>query len=263
MGAASPGAAAVEAFRAVPGEAAVITDFDGTLAPIVDDPVAAVALPGVVDAMHQLAKRFGRVAVVSGRPVQFLRDRLELDRRGPCGLIVSGLYGLERLDGHDHSVHPEALDWQGAVEETAERAEAAAPPGVGVERKGLSVTLHVRNAPQLAQWARSWAETSAADSGLALHAGRMSWELRPPLAVDKGTVVADLVADKQAACFLGDDVGDLSAFDALDRMDARPGTVVLRVGVRSPEAPPELIERADLLVDGPSGSLAFLRRLLG
>ncbi len=253
---------ALEAFRAAPERAAVITDFDGTLAPIVDDPAAAVAFPGVVDALHQLAQRYGCVAVVSGRPVQFLRDRLELDERPVSGLVVSGLYGLERLDGEGHSVHPEARAWQPAVDETAERAEAAAPPGVGVERKGLSVTLHVRNAPQLADWARSWAHESAAATGLAMHAGRMSWELRPPLAVDKGTVVADLIADMQAACFLGDDVGDLSAFDALDRMAARAGTAVVRVGVRSEEAPPELIERADVLVDGPDGSLDFLRQLL-
>jgi len=255
-------AAVVDAFRSAPANAAVITDFDGTLAPIVDDPAAAVALPGTVDALHQLAERYGRVAVVSGRPVQFLRDRLELDQRPPSTLVISGLYGLERVDGRGHSVHPDALEWQPAVEEAARRAQEAAPAGVGVERKGLSVTLHVRNAPQLAGWARSWAEASAAVSGLAVHAGRMSWELRPPVAVDKGTVVADLTADSRAACFLGDDIGDLSAFDALDRMAARSGTVVVRVGVRSPEAPPELIERADVLVAGPSGSLAFLRRLL-
>ncbi|MDP9441900.1 MAG: trehalose-phosphatase [Actinomycetota bacterium] len=259
---AASGTADLGAFRAAPERAAVITDFDGTLAPIVDDPAAAVAFPGVVDALHELAQHYGCVAVVSGRPVQFLRDRLELDERPESGLVVSGLYGLERLDGQDHSVHPEAVAWQPAVDETAARAEAAAPAGVGVERKGLSVTLHVRNAPQLAAWARSWARASAAATGLAAHAGRMSWELRPPLSVDKGTVVADLVAEMQAACFLGDDVGDLSAFDALDRMAARAGTAVVRVGVRSEEAPPELIERADVLVEGPEGSLAFLRQLL-
>ncbi|MBW3615488.1 MAG: trehalose-phosphatase [Actinobacteria bacterium] len=254
--------AALEAFTSAPARAAVITDFDGTLAPIVDDPAAADAFPGVVDALHRVVERFGRVAVVSGRPVQFLRQRLDLDQRGPSRLVVSGLYGLERLDGDRHSVHPEALAWQPAVDETAARAEAAAPAGVGVERKGLSVTLHVRRAPEMAGWARSWAEAAAGATGLALHPGRMSWELRPPVAVDKGTVVSGLIEDMHAACFLGDDVGDLSAFDALDRMAARSGAVVVRVGVRSSEAPPELIERADVLVDGPAGSLAFLRQLL-
>lgn len=260
---AASGTSSLEVFRAAPERAAVITDFDGTLAPIVDDPASAVAFPGVVDTLHALAQRYCCVAVVSGRPVRFLRDRLELDGRPQSGLIVSGLYGLERVDGDGQSVHPEAVAWQPAVEETAERAEAAAPAGVGVERKGLSVTLHVRSAPHLAEWARSWAHASAAATGLAVHPGRMSWELRPPLSVDKGTVVADLVAGTQAACFLGDDVGDLSAFDALDRMAARAGTAVVRIGVRSEEAPPELIERADVLVDGPEGSLNFLRQLLG
>ena len=52
-----------------PAGAAIITDFDGTLAPIVDDAAAARPLEGVVDALHLLAARYARVAVVSGRPV--------------------------------------------------------------------------------------------------------------------------------------------------------------------------------------------------
>jgi trehalose 6-phosphate phosphatase len=90
----------------------------------------------------------------------------------------------------------------------------------------------------------------------------MSLELRPPVHVDKGTVVADLIRDRGAACFIGDDFGDLPAFDALDRHAAETGEPVVRVGVRSQEAPAELIERADVLVDGPTGAVEFLRSLL-
>ena len=78
--------------------------------------------------------------------------------------------------------------------------------------------------------------------------------------VDKGTVVTQLTADVDAACFFGDDVGDLDAFDALERREA-DGVRVVRVAVRSVEAPAELIERADLIVDGPAGVLDLLRTL--
>jgi trehalose 6-phosphate phosphatase len=89
----------------------------------------------------------------------------------------------------------------------------------------------------------------------------MSWELRAPVRRDKGTVVTELAEGLSAACFMGDDVGDLPAFDALDRLDAA-GVAVLKVGVRSEEAPVELLERADVVVDGPAGVVDLLRRLL-
>jgi trehalose 6-phosphate phosphatase len=216
----------------------------------------------VVDALHELAAAYGRVAVVSGRPVAFLRDRLELDRRPPTRLFVAGLYGIEWLEDGEVAVHDTALRFRDAVDDAAEHAEAAAPAGVHVERKGFSVTLHVRNAPEHEAWARSWAEATAHTTGLALHPARRSFELRPPVDVDKGTVVDGLVAGSTAACFLGDDLGDLPAFDALDRLRAAHGAATVRVGVRSAEAPIELLERADVVVDGPEGALAFLRSLL-
>ena len=237
----------------------MLTDFDGTLAPIVDDPAGAVALPGAVELLHELAARYKTVAVVSGRPIGFLRERLRLDEAG--GRIVAyGLYGLQCTDGTRDVDHAEAVSWRPTVADVAAAAERDAPEDVTVERKGLSVTLHVRTAPSEVDWARSWADTQAAVSGLIVHPGRMSYELRPPVDIDKGTIVGQLTEDVDAACFFGDDLGDLDAFDALDRREA-DGVHAVRVGVRSAEAPAELIERADLLVDGPAGVLELLRRL--
>lgn len=250
------------AFRHRPDAAAVITDFDGTLSPIVEDPDAARPLPGVVDTLHELARRYRVVAVVSGRPVDFLRLHLGVDGTEAGALVLSGLYGIERLASGRLLVDPAAEGFRPVVEEVAARAGAAAPAGVVVERKGLSVTLHVRTAPAQARWASSWAADAAAASGLVVHAGRMSFELRPPVVVDKGTVVAGLVEGTEAACFLGDDLGDLPAFSALDEHAVRSGAVTVRVGVRSDEAPAELVRRADVVVDGPAGALDVLRSLL-
>jgi trehalose 6-phosphate phosphatase len=249
------------ALRAHPDATVVVTDFDGTLSPIVQDPASARPLPGVVDVLHELARRYQRVAVVSGRPVSFLRDRLELDERPSSPLFVSGLYGLEWLEDGEPHVHEQAIAFRDLIDEVADGAETAAPAGVHVERKGLSITIHVRNAPEHDDWARSWAEAAAAEHGLALHPARRSYELRPPVALDKGTVVDGLVDGAAAACFLGDDLGDLPAFDALDRLRAASDATTVRVGVRSAEAPDELLRRADLVVEGPEGSLAFLRSL--
>lgn len=252
-------AAFVTAVRASPLSAAVLTDFDGTLAPIVEDPRAARALPEVPEVLAALANRVGRAAVISGRPVQYLIEAL--GDAADQGLILSGSYGLERYERGMRAVHDEALAWVPAVEALADLAEAQAPDGVFVERKGLSLTIHVRPAPEHLEWARQWATAQSRDSGLTLHDARMSFELRPPVRVDKGTIAADLIAGREIACFLGDDVGDLPAFDALDRAEAE-GVRVLRVGVQSTEVPPDIAARADLMAHGPDGALDFLRRLI-
>ena len=239
--------------RAAPHRSAVLTDFDGTLAPVVDDPSAARGLSGTVEVLHDLTQRYAVVAVVSGRPASFLLDRL-----GP-GIRLSGLYGLEEV-GVDGAVAvaDEALPWAGVVAAVAAQATAALGPLV--EPKGLSLTLHFRAAPDREDEVRSWAATEAARSGLEVRSAKASVELHPPVAADKGTVVAAATAGLEAACFLGDDVGDLPAFAALERLQAA-GLHGVRVAVRTAESPPELLDRADLVVEGPEGALDVLRHL--
>ena len=241
-----------------PEHAGVLTDFDGTLAPIVDDPAEAIPLPGAAAVLARLAGRYALVAVISGRPVAYLIDRLGT----PAGLVLVGLYGLERLRDGRIVEHPEAARWRSVVDRVAVAADDAAPKGVHVERKGLSVTVHFRTAPGQSGWAEGWAERAAAATGLVVHPGRRSVELRPPVDADKGTVVDDLVPGLEAVCFLGDDRGDLAAFAALDRM-AHRGINTLAVVVDSDESTLELRNSADLMVSGPAGALALLETLAG
>lgn len=238
---------------AAPRRAAVVSDFDGTLAPIVEDPASARPLPGVADTLGRLARVFGVVAVVSGRPARFLASRLPAP-----GVRLVGLYGMEEVgDDGRIRVHPDAARWRAVVEAAAERAAAAAPTGLQVEHKGLAVTLHYRAAPELAGWARDWAEAEARRTGLVAHGARMSVELRPPAGRDKGSAVEELLRDVEAACFIGDDAGDLAAFSALDRL-AEAGVAAVRVAVASGEAPPDLLARADVVLDGPADVTALL-----
>ncbi|MDQ6837409.1 MAG: trehalose-phosphatase [Actinomycetota bacterium] len=240
-----------------PTRSAILTDFDGTLAPIVDDPTAAAPLPGTTDVLARLAGRYGVVGVISGRPVSYLLDGL-----GPAAskLALRGVYGLERADGGQVSELPGLADWRHALAEVADQADRDAPEGVGVERKGLAVTLHVRNTPSATEWMATFAAQAAADHGLVTHRGRMSVEIRPPVDTDKGTVVRELGAGMEAVCFLGDDQGDLPAFAAL--VDLRQGGAsTLAVAVNSSEAPAELLADADLVVDGPTEAQALLRQL--
>jgi trehalose 6-phosphate phosphatase len=239
------------AWRRHPERAGVLVDLDGTLAQIVVDPLAARPLPGAREVLAALAARYGVVAVVSGRPVSFLADHLNVTR-----VLLSGLYGLETWRDGTVVVHPEAERWRASVAAVADRAEAELPAGVGVERKGLSVTFHVRTVAELDATVREWAERAARGAGLVAYRARRSYELRPPVEADKGTVVAQLAAGLSAVCFFGDDRGDLPAFAALDALDRSVSRV--RVAVASDEAPPELLAAADVIVDGPVAALELL-----
>ncbi len=242
--------------RLAPGSL-VATDFDGTLAPIVADPAASRPIDGAVEVLGELAARGHEVAVVSGRPLSFLREHL------PEQLTLVGLYGLEVRRHGEPVEHPEAHAWRDTLRDVVGRIERDGPDGMLVEPKGLSITLHYRTRPDLAEQVAAVAEDAAASSGLEVRSARSSVELHPPIDEDKGSALRRLAEGTSGTVlYLGDDVGDLPAFDALDEL-AAAGRTVCKVGVRSDELSPVLRDRADVMVDGPAGSLALLRSLLG
>jgi trehalose 6-phosphate phosphatase len=238
-----------------PARSGIFTDFDGTLSPIIERPEAARPEAGAAEALEALAGRFGLVAIVSGRPVSFLEPLT------PPGVRLSGLYGLEEsVDGVRREV-PGVSTWRSVVEEAARRAEATGPGGMSVERKGLSLTLHFRASPEQEDEVRVWAAGEAARSGLDVRSAKQSVELHPPVATDKGTVIEALGAGLAAVCYLADDMGDLPGFDGLDRL-AAAGVHVARIAVRGPETPSVVLDRADVVVDGPDGAVALLEALV-
>ena len=94
-------------------------------------------------------------------------------------------------------------------------------------------------------------------TGLLARPARMSVELHPPVAIDKGTVVQHWAAGAGTVLVAGDDHGDLAAFDALRSLRAQ-GVVGFGVAVDGPEAPAELLAAADVVVEGPAGLSDFL-----
>lgn len=251
------------ALVADPAHALVAFDFDGTLSPIVEDPDQARAHPEVPGLLHRLAEAGVRVAVVTGRPAA-----LAVEYGGLVdvpGLVVLGHYGLERWEAGEvwapqHSAGVEAVRRR----MPALLAEAAAPAGTWVEDKGHAVAVHTRRTrdPQAAfDLLREPLENLAAETGLVVEPGRLVLELRPA-GGDKGGAVRSLVEARRpsAVAFLGDDLGDLAAFDAVQglRTEGLPGLLVCS-GSTEVTA---LAERADLVVDGPEGVVSLLRDLL-
>jgi trehalose 6-phosphate phosphatase len=226
----------------------------------VPDPDLAMPTAETVAVLRELRPRLLRIAIISGRDTDVLAARLPID-----GLTFVGNHGMEERNGESRLM-PGARPFTAPLERAAAaiaRLQAAGIRGVRVERKRAGVSVHFRNAPDpsKAQAAlRPALERIAEREQLRLHAGRMVWELRPPIDIDKGVVLRRLAADLRPAAiiYIGDDLTDVDAFAALKAMRDLP---TLAVGVRSTEVPGSAFADADLAVDGVPGVMQLLREL--
>jgi trehalose 6-phosphate phosphatase len=242
---------------AQPHEAAVLVDFDGSISAIVDDPADAHIRPGARDALAGLIGVMGTVAVVSGRPVEFLARAIDLPE-----LTLVGQYGLERMVDGRAVVDPRAERYLDAVAVAADEIERELPDLLVERKAGVAVTVHWRTAPDREADAVAVVDRIAGRHGLTVYPTKMARELRPPVPADKGTAVETLLDRVVHACFAGDDRGDLDAFAALARLNAEGRLQhAVRIAVGSAEAPPELLAQADLVVDGPAGLVSVLEAL--
>lgn len=261
------GREALAAITRYPAGCLAAFDFDGTLAPIVEDPSQAQAHPHAAAALAALAQHVGTVAVVTGRPAQVAVDLGGFaDVAGLSGLLVVGHYGLESWDastGELRSVEPSpGLD---SVRATLPGLLA----GLGVaeaviEDKVLSVAVHVRSLDRPdAAFATILGplKALAEQHGLVAEPGRLVVELRSA-GMDKGQALVALVEERAArsVMFTGDDLGDLAAFTAVERL-RDTGIPGLLVCSGSPEVD-ALAERADVVVDGPGGVIDFVWALV-
>ena len=112
----------LRALSARPDRTALLVDFDGSLSPIVERADDARPLPDTLRVLERLAAGFGRVAIVSGRPVGFLARHLPVD-----GLALVGLYGMEQSIDGAYAVDPRVQPYLVAVAAATAELEAQAP----------------------------------------------------------------------------------------------------------------------------------------
>ena len=254
------GQAGLAAMAADPAHALFATDYDGTLAPIVDDPAKAVAAPGAVAALARLAGRVGTVAVITGRAAA---DAVALGGLADVpGLIVLGHYGAQR--------------WQAGVLSDARRAPRRPGRARGAARAARRSWARPREPPWKTRAPRSpctpggrripprrsrcCASRSASSrtaprsrwspAGWCLSCGRRGWTRAPRCA---GLPRNAAPARRRSAATTS---GTSAAFAAIRQLRAEgiPGCAVASASAETPQ----VAEAADLVVDGPHGIVPFL-----
>lgn len=250
-----------------PERAAIICDVDGTLAPIVEQADLARVSERASRLLGALGRRYAVVGCVSGRGAGDARRLV-----GVGSLTYAGYHGAELLGAGARE--PERMPefeqgadqvrrFAGELDDSSLRRLRVRP-----EDKGPIFAFHWRGASDesAAQERLDQVASAAESEGLWTHWGRKVLEVRPPVAIDKGRAVRSMLEgrDVRAALFAGDDRTDLDGFEALGGLAAE-GLLeaAVRVGVASDDGPPEVVEQADLAVDGVSGFIEVLAVLAG
>jgi len=259
------GRSSLERLRANPARAAILTDVDGTLAPIVERPELAAVPARASELLRTLNRRYGLVGCVSGRQALEARRLVGVEE-----IAYAGNHGLELLmPGEDRpQLDPSLAGAERAAADFVARLDGEKLTAVGfrLEDKGPIQSLHWRGvADERAAEARAHEIAAAAGRAeLEPRWGRKVLELRPLGGGGKDAAVAALLSggDIASAVFAGDDRTDLDAFRRLRELHEEGRLEnVLCVGVISAEAPPELTEECDLAVDGPDGWVSLLEEL--
>jgi len=202
----------------------LVFDFDGTLAPIVDDPSDAFTPTETIECLKLLQSRF-TVAVVSGRARTNLVSRLGFE---PAYAV--GNHGAEDAVGARSPENGALGQWiRDRASAAARQLEAA---GIRFEDKGFSWTLHYRQAMDHAAAQREiHLVLDGMPAGLHSFGGKCCVNVVMADAATKGQAVENLVTRTRAKAvlFMGDDVTDESVY----RM-SRPNWLTIHVGLMNP-----------------------------
>ncbi len=250
----------------------VVSDFDGTLSQIVNDPWGASILPLGRLALRSLAAMDGvHVVVLSGRTSADVASRV---RVGNVSYV--GNHGMERgfvpRGGRPESLRADVDEASHEATHAAERVSAELPRLIPekwlvIEPKPPSVALHWRQAPDHEAAAKRVAaavEQLDPDHVLERFQGRRILELRPPGAVAKGEALERMIVEWQprSVFMLGDDVSDAMAFETLRRLRADGVTDGVAVAVQArAEVPARVLESADIVLKSPTDATRFLSAL--
>ncbi len=243
-----------------PEKSGIFSDLDGTLSKIAPTPAEAVVTPEMRAVLQGIVDKYAVVGIVSGRDSTEARRILALDN-----VIYIGNHGLEWLEDGKQFYAPEAFNFFGlAGNLAAELSVIFDKSGYIVERKKLGVAVHYRQVEdkELAKGRiKEAVEPMVAKYPLKQSEGRYVIELKPDLPVNKGdaiTVIA-LRTGIERAMYLGDDVTDIDAFQALGRLREQGRLQTVSIAIASNESAPDVMHEADYVIQSVDAAEELLR----
>ena len=240
----------------------LITDVDGTISEIAPTPQAARVSPSCRRYLKALLSQLALVAAISGRPVAQVRDMV-----GIRGMVYIGNHGLERETKNHTELPHRVRDYLGIMKSvTKELSPLCSMPGVSIENKGVTVTIHYRLSPEPQTAEReilNFVKALAQAKDLGVIRGKMGINLLPPVEINKGTATLDLIREYhlQGGLYLGDDLTDIDAFVAIHTSARELNFQGLVIGITGSEMPAKLAAEADFTLKGVSDVARFLKWL--
>lgn len=245
----------------------LVFDFDGTLSSIAPTPEDAQLYPGVAPLLER-ARQHAHVAIMTGRAIENGADKVNLE-----GLIYIGTHGLEWSYGlpttHTVEIVPEALEYIQPGQYLLDLVEEQLPhlpEGIIVQRKRFGGSIHYRLAadPQETR-EKIWAilEEPARQTHMSLSDGKRIVEIRVPLEVHKGQALRRFVQrfNLKSVVFAGDDRTDLDAVLEIAKL-RNDGIAALAIVVQHADTLPEMLEHADIVVQGVEGMVKLLEEMV-
>jgi len=238
----------------------LLTDMDGTISPIVKRPDLAQVSDASRRLLSELYQVITLVAVISGRAVSEVVEKVNLPH-----LVYVGNHGLERWE--NNAIKVDQAQVVAAARPHLDVVKRLITPqlqeGIWIEDKITTLTIHYRESlsPEAsAAYLGPLVQKIAVEQGLLFSNGKMSFEIKPDINIDKGTIVRQLVSEYHldAAIYLGDDTSDIDAMLALRDIRHEGKCLTVGIGVESSEMPDKLRANVDLLATNVADVEAFL-----
>jgi len=240
----------------------LITDIDGTISPTAPTPQQAGVTPLCQQYLSALCNHLALVAVISGRPAAEAKNMINID-----GVVYIGNHGLERWVGGHSEFIKDAQDYSRVIKAAIEElTPLLSMKCVSIDDKRVTATIHYRlcqNSLSAERNILAAIENSPHARSLRTIQERMAFDLLPPVKIDKGTALLDLIQEYnlQGGVYLGDDLTDIDAFRAIHAACRDLDFRGFAIGVTSQEMPEKLTEEADFTLNGVNDVERFLRWL--
>lgn len=243
----------------------LMMDCDGVLAPISDDPGDAFVPETRQALVRAAAERCLLAAVVTGRGIERAREMVGVDE-----VWYATLHGvhIESPTG-DIDIDPRSALAREHVEVAATLAQTV---GWAFEDKDATVTIHFRQRGNLGQFVdpnhvKAQLMTVLNPLKVEIEHAKQVLEIKPKGVRNKGDAVEfllDAAANQSAsAIYVGDDLTDVHAFQKLRAMRTEdPNRRVVCVAVNTQDSPAELLDLADVILEGDAAVEPFLNQLL-